>query len=263
MQSQKKSGIVWPKTQKAQLAEIETKVEQANSLADISDVLNAAKAVRMPVHQAVREELRAQVNRNAHLPGKTRRRLEKKEKREQAESGGNDMAWDEVNSISQACAAMLRVSSGMVPMLSEAELIDHVRKQGNAPLLARLIKSIVEDTRKLAADFNKIFGMHKDRSGAVTGDEDIYLAHSVFADYVNFTELSNGCLVPSLAHASEILAEGLNALHQTNPELAAKINYESINYEFLRAKRAMENIVGAGGDEQPQEEAPKEEAVNV
>lgn len=260
MQTEKKSGIVWPKTQKAQIAEIETKVKQATSLAEVSDVIAAAKAVRMPVHEAVRAELQKAANQHAHLPGKTRRRIEKKEKREAAEAGGNDMAWDEVNAIAGACANMLRISAGLTPMLAEAELIEHVRRQGNANLLARLIRCVVSDTRKLAGDFNKIFESHKGRSGPVANDEDIYLAHSVFTDYVNFTELTNGCLVPLLAHASEILSEGLNALHKSNPELAAKINYESINYEFLRAKRAMENIVGAPSTEEQQ---PTEESANV
>lgn len=259
--NEKKSGINWPKTKKAQIADIETRIDQATSLADVSDVLNAAKAVRMPVHEQVRDTIRAEANRYSHLPGKTRQRILKKERREDREAGGNDMAWDEVNGIASACANMLRVSAGIVPMLSEKELIEQVRNQGNAPLLARLIRAVVADTRKLAADFNKIFEMHKGRSGAVTGDEDIFVAHSIFTDYVNFIELANGNLVPFLAHASEILSEGLNALHKVNPELAAKINYESINYEFLRAKRAMENIVGANNGDQPQEET--KEAVNV
>lgn len=259
MQSkEKKSGIVWPSTKRAQLSSLEKTLSKASSLAEVGMVMEAAKAVRLPVHEEIRKQIQEEANKNAHLPGKTRQRLARKERREAKEQGGNDMAWDEVNSISGACANMLRVSGGIVPMLSEKELIDTIRQQGNASLLARLVRSIVSDTRQLAADFNKIFESHKDRFGAIGEDGDIYLAHSVFSDYVNFTELTNGCLIPSLAHASEILGEGMNELQKTKPEIVARLNYESINYEFLNAKRAMENIVGANTEEAPA--AEKEES---
>ena len=216
---------------------LQEKLEQASNLAQVDETMKAAQAVRLPVSQAITEGIKQAHEKQKKMTGKQRRKAERKARRE------GSGQWDEVNSIAIACSQMLRVGGGLTPMLAQRELLQHVTDK---KLLGRLMDSIVRDTRQLSVDFKKIYSLHKDKDGAIKGDSELMLSYSIFSDYVNFTELTNSCLVPSLAHASEILSEALEKLRLVNPELAAKIDYESINYEFIKATKAMNGITGAG-----------------
>lgn len=237
----KTPSITWPKTESAKQKELANQLNKAQSLAEIGSVVEAAKAVKMPVHERVRAAIHEEKSKGDSMPGKSRRRLEKKERR-------NNNAWDEVNAIALACSQMIAVSSNLSPMLAERELLLHL---DDIPLFNRLIQSIVRDTRKLAGDFQKIYKSHEGKNGSIVSDEDLVASYSIFTDYVNFTELANSCLVPSLAHASEMLGEALNRLSVVNPELAARINYDSINYQFNKARSAMAGITGEEISDEP------------
>lgn len=235
--------------QSAAANELQEKLQQASSLVEVDETLKAAQAVRLPVSQQIAEGIKQAHQEQKQMTGKQRRKAEKKARRE---GSGH---WDEVTSIAMACSKMLQVGGSLTPMLAERELLKQVE---NKKLLARLVDSIIRDTRQLSVDFQKIFNLHKNKSGAIKTDEDLMLSYSIFSDYVNFTELTNSCLVPSLAHASEMLSEALEKLRKENPELAAKIDYESINYEFIKAAKAMNGITGAGPSTDELQQAPAE-----
>lgn len=242
--------------QDTKLPEQQPEADAQNKLSALiaaDETMKAAKSVKLPVQQAITEGIQQAVAENKKLTGKQRRKLEKKQRRE------GSGQWAEVDSIALACSQMLQVGGHLLPMLQRRELLLQVQ---NRQLLNRLINSINRDTRQLAIDFKKIYELHKGKEGTIKGDEDLMLSYSVFSDYVNFTELANSCLVPTLAHASEILAEALERLRAINPELAAQIDYESVNYHFLKAKQAMDGITGAGPSaEEREQQAQAEPAV--
>lgn len=243
-----KSKIKWPMTQAAQAREMQAKLHTASSIAEVSELTKAASGVHMPITASVQKALHGAENQAK--TGKSQRRLDKRARRESQES----MNWAELNDIAVNCASMLGVSSRMLPMLGHSELLSYV---GDKKLLARLVKSVVEDTRVLASDFKKIQSLHSGREGTIEV-ADMQTAIGAFTDYVNFTELTNSCLIPTLTHVSEILAGGLNKLYEVNPEAAKQLNMDVINFDLRSLRAKAEEVTGADPAIDPS--APVEQA---
>lgn len=245
-----KSKIKWPMTPAAQAREMQQRLQSASSLAEVGEAVKAASGVKMPVTARVQAGLHEAANQ--HKTGKSNRRAMKRNKREAQES----MTWEELNNVAVNCASMLAVSSRMVPMLNHQELLSHV---ADKKLLNRLVLSVVTDTRVLASDFQKIQALHTGKSGQIDV-QDMTTAVGAFSDYVNFTELTNACLIPTLTHVSEVLSEALNKLFATNPEAANQLNMDVINFDLRKMRAKAEEVTGAAPAIDPSASAAQAEA---
>lgn len=248
-----KSKTNWPSTQAAEEKKIQKQLKKATSLVQVGELFEAASAVKMPVHEHILNGVREAQKENSKVPGKTRRRQEKAARR-----AGTDLAaWNEVNAIALACSRMVTIAGALTPILSEREVMLRVK---NRPLLIRLVNSLVRDTRQLANDYKRIYARHENKSDLIKSDEDMMEAYSIFTDYVNFTELSNSSIVPTMTWISEMLVDAMDELSKVNPELVEKLNYASVNYEFIRAKAAMDGLTGAGKTAEEREAQEAQEA---
>lgn len=200
-----------------------------------SEVLQTAKVVHLPVHKAIKNGVKQEQGKRRKGNGKSIRRQQKAQKR-------NNNGWDELNGIALACYRMLTIPSELQPLLRERKLLAKLK---DLSLCRRLIDSVVRDTRALSTDFTRINKLHQGKAGHINTDEDLITSYSIFTDYVNFTELCNSCLVPTLAHLSEMLGEAMNELAKEDPELVEQLNNASINKQFNLAKNAMNELTGA------------------
>lgn len=227
-----------------------------SALVEQAETTRAAEAIPFPVTKTVMKGLaqeQAKMDQESKkLTGKAKRRQEKKARREGMGQ------WAEVNALSLSCYQMLVMPARLTPMLKCIELLKHVP---NKVLLRRLINSMTDDTRKLAEDYEKIRNLHKDRDGKISSETDVMIVYSVFTDYVNFAELCDACLVPTITQVSEMLGEAMVELKKVNPELAAQLEYNTINFELLRASKAIKGITGAG--ESAEETQQREEAAQA
>lgn len=199
------------------------------------EMLDAAKAVQLPVHQAIKNAVKDEQSKKRKGKGKSERRKQKAQKR-------NNNGWDEINGIAMACYQMLTIPAELQPLLKERKLLAKLK---DLSLARRLIDAIVRDTRTLSTDFARIQKLHQGKQGHITSDTDLLDSYSIFTDYVNFVELSNSCLVPSLAHLSEMLGEAMTELDKEEPELVKELNSASVNYRFNLARKAMNELTGA------------------
>lgn len=246
------SNIAWPKTEQRKAAEklVRSELRQAqldkmNVVAQVGQMMTAASSIPSPHVKRLMRAAITEVNAAPKLTSKKTKNSTKRTTDEHREEYfETNRAWDEVNDIRYSCLDLLRTVSAITPLLRSEELKVCVE---NKRLLVRNISALGRDTQVMAKVMANIGALHADKSGGTIDQAEMVVSCEVYSQYVDFMERYEAALMPILVHTSEQLQLALVKLDETNPELAAQLNYQ-LQSHLGNVQRAIHEHTGA--DEQ-------------
>lgn len=254
---QAKVGTKWPKTKEALQKEKEYKqhVRQQHTnklatLAQVSQIMTAASSVPSARVKRLVKDAAQEALSQAPLS---------KNKQEKDTYFQDNNAWDEVTVIRQDCLSLLRVIRELSPLLASQALVMEVT---NKKLLTRNIQAICRDTETLANVIDKVYQLHKDKTGGTKNQEEMLYSCEVYSQYVDFMERYEAALLPIIVHASEQLQEALLVLHEKDPVTAQQLNSRLQN-TLNAVQHAIHDNTGADDSVSPNQVADLPEAAAV